>query len=89
VRSALLRLRFHAPLPAARDDRAFQGLVRAVFTRRRKTLANALTAYTAPLPFSAPDVLRRAEIDPRRRPETLDLVEFVRLSNTIGDRTSW
>ena len=85
VRSTLLRLRFHPPVPAARDERAFQGLVRAVFTRRRKTLANALTAYTAPVPFSAVDVLQRADIDPRRRPETLDLVEFVRLSDTIGE----
>jgi 16S rRNA (adenine1518-N6/adenine1519-N6)-dimethyltransferase len=88
VKSTLLRLRFHPVLPAARDERAFQGLVRAVFTRRRKTLANALTAYTAPVPFSAVDVLQRADIDPRRRPETLSLVEFVRLSDTIGDRTS-
>ena len=85
VRSTLLRLRFHPPVPEAGDERAFQGLVRAVFTRRRKTLANALTAYTAPVPFSAVDVLHRADIDPRRRPETLDLVEFVRLSDTIGE----
>ncbi len=87
VRSTLLKLRFHPPSPAARDERAFQGLVRAVFTRRRKTLANALTAYTAPIPFSALDVLARAGLDPGRRPETLDLVEFVRLSDTIVDRT--
>jgi 16S rRNA (adenine1518-N6/adenine1519-N6)-dimethyltransferase len=88
VRSTLLRLRFHPAVPGARDERAFQGLVRAVFTRRRKTLANALTAYTAPVPFSAQDVLERADIDPRRRPETLDLVEFVRLSDAIAERTS-
>jgi 16S rRNA (adenine1518-N6/adenine1519-N6)-dimethyltransferase len=87
VRSTLLRLRFHPPVPPARDERAFQGLVRAVFTRRRKTLANALTAYTAPIPFSAVDVLQRAGIDPVRRPETLDLVEFVRLSDTIAAPT--
>jgi 16S rRNA (adenine1518-N6/adenine1519-N6)-dimethyltransferase len=84
VRSTLLRLRFHPVLPAARDEHAFQSLVRSVFTRRRKTLANALSAYTAPVPFSAQDVLERAAIDPRRRPETLSLVEFVRLSDTIG-----
>jgi 16S rRNA (adenine1518-N6/adenine1519-N6)-dimethyltransferase len=87
VRSTLLRLRFHPVEPAARDEHAFQSLVRSVFTRRRKTLANALTAYTAPFPFSAVEVLQRAEIDPRRRPETLDLTEFVRLSDTIGERS--
>jgi 16S rRNA (adenine1518-N6/adenine1519-N6)-dimethyltransferase len=88
VRSTLLRLRFHSVLPAARDEHAFQSLVRSVFTRRRKTLANALTAYTAPFPFSAVEVLQRAEIDPRRRPETLNLAEFVRLADTIADRIS-
>jgi 16S rRNA (adenine1518-N6/adenine1519-N6)-dimethyltransferase len=86
VRSTLLRLRFHQPEPGAGDERAFQGLVRAVFTRRRKTLANALAAYAAPVAFSAVDALQRANIDPHRRPETLDLVEFVRLSNTITGR---
>jgi 16S rRNA (adenine1518-N6/adenine1519-N6)-dimethyltransferase len=87
VRSTLLRLRFHPVAPAARDEHAFQSLVRAVFTRRRKTLANALTAYTAPIAFSAVDALQRAQIDPQRRAETLTLAEFVRLSDTIGERT--
>jgi 16S rRNA (adenine1518-N6/adenine1519-N6)-dimethyltransferase len=88
VRSTLLRLQFHPAVPAARDEHAFQSLVRSVFTRRRKTLANALTAYTAAVHFSAVEVLQRAAIDPRRRPETLDLAEFVRLSDTIADRIS-
>jgi 16S rRNA A1518/A1519 N6-dimethyltransferase RsmA/KsgA/DIM1 with predicted DNA glycosylase/AP lyase activity len=37
VLSALVRLRFHPPLPAVASPQAFTGLVRAVFTRRRKT----------------------------------------------------
>src|SRR5262249_52942312 len=44
VRSSLVRLRFHAPTPPVRDPSAFRRLVQAVFTRRRKTLSNALLA---------------------------------------------
>ena len=83
VRSALVRLAFHAPAPPVRDDRAFAALVGAVFTRRRKTLGNALRAYEkggdAPLP---------AWLDARRRPETLTVGEFVRLSDEIAARNS-
>jgi len=45
VHSALVRLRFHAPQPPVADPAVFAALVQAVFTRRRKTLANALLAY--------------------------------------------
>ena len=47
VQSALVRLEFHAPDPAARDPELFARLVQAIFTRRRKTLANALKAFPA------------------------------------------
>jgi len=45
VHSALVRVRFHAPDPPVADPEVFVALVQAVFTRRRKTLANALMAY--------------------------------------------
>jgi len=41
VQSALVRLRFHPVDPPVRDAAVFESLVQAVFTRRRKTLANA------------------------------------------------
>jgi 16S rRNA (adenine1518-N6/adenine1519-N6)-dimethyltransferase len=44
VLSALVRLRFHAPDPPVASLETFAALVRSVFTRRRKTLANALLA---------------------------------------------
>ena len=62
----------------------FAGIVQAVFTRRRKTLANALLAFgresarpcrRRPTCSSSPD------LDGRRRPETLTLVEFARLAD--------
>jgi len=86
VHSTLVRLRFHPPAPAARDLPGFGALVQAVFTRRRKTLANALLAYQpgpsrgAAIP--PPAVLALASLDGRRRPETLSVAEFVRLSDS-------
>ena len=47
VLSSLVRLRFRDPRPAVRDEALFGRLVQAVFTRRRKTLANALLALDA------------------------------------------
>jgi 16S rRNA (adenine1518-N6/adenine1519-N6)-dimethyltransferase len=83
VRSAVVRLRFHADEPATRSRQAFADLVQAVFTRRRKTLANALLAYAPASKTSISRALDRSGIDGRRRPETLEVVEFVRLSDTF------
>jgi 16S rRNA (adenine1518-N6/adenine1519-N6)-dimethyltransferase len=44
VHSSLVRLTFHGPDPPVRDLAVFRTVVRSVFTRRRKTLANALLA---------------------------------------------
>jgi 16S rRNA (adenine1518-N6/adenine1519-N6)-dimethyltransferase len=46
VQSTIVRLRFHAGEPSVRNINVFRQLVQAVFTRRRKTLANALLAFT-------------------------------------------
>ncbi|MCC7417512.1 MAG: ribosomal RNA small subunit methyltransferase A [Acidobacteria bacterium] len=78
VRSALVRLRFHPPDPPVRDLRLFDAMVRRAFTRRRKMLDNAL----------APEhrrALAAASIDGRRRPETLTLVEFARLTEALAE----
>jgi 16S rRNA (adenine1518-N6/adenine1519-N6)-dimethyltransferase len=81
VQSALVRVRFHPPAQAALDRSVFEGLVQSVFTRRRKTLANALLAF-APSSRVAPLLaLRTAGLDGSRRPETLALSEFVRLAD--------
>ena len=83
VHSALVRVRFREPRPPAHDPQAFAALVQAIFTRRRKTLANALQAFplSARLPPGA--ALERAGIDGRRRPETLAVAELVRLGNVF------
>lgn len=53
----------------------YENLVRAAFSQRRKTLRNTLKGL---LDDTA---IRNEEIDPQRRPETLSISEFARLSN--------
>ena len=90
VHSAVVRLRFHTPDPPPRDAAVFAAVVRAIFTRRRKTLANALLAYSAVGRQKAgrqsfvPDLLRLADLDGRRRPETLEIAELVRLADVLA-----
>ncbi len=84
VQSALVRLRLHAAAPCPRDRALLVRLVTSVFTRRRKTLENALRAFTPSDPDRIAAALRAADIDGRRRPETLGLVEFVRLGDALS-----
>ena len=83
VHSAVARLRFHPPQPAPRQPEVFERLTKAIFTRRRKTLANALYAYKA---TGGDEALRRAGIDGRRRPETLDIPELVALADAFNEQ---
>ena len=88
VQSALVRLRFHAPDTLLRSRTTFVALVQAIFTRRRKTLDNALMAFRpsakSPDRASISVLLRQAGIDGRRRPETLDIPELIRLAEAAG-----
>ncbi len=54
----------------------FRTIVRSMFRYRRKQLGNAARGIFA----DAHAVLRAADIDPRRRPETLSLAEIARLA---------
>jgi 16S rRNA (adenine1518-N6/adenine1519-N6)-dimethyltransferase len=84
VRSALVRVRFREPCPPADSPGTFAALVQAIFTRRRKTLANALLAFPLSSRLLPAAALERAGIDGRRRPETLTVAELVRLSNVFA-----
>jgi 16S rRNA (adenine1518-N6/adenine1519-N6)-dimethyltransferase len=58
-----------------------RNLVRAAFDQRRKTLGNALAAFSKHTRDTVEDFLRSQEIDPRRRGETLSVDEFIRLAH--------
>jgi 16S rRNA (adenine1518-N6/adenine1519-N6)-dimethyltransferase len=78
VLSSVVQLRFHDPDPPVKDLERLGQLVRAVFTRRRKTMANALRAFDqgrAKLPLW---------LDGGRRPETLSVAEFARLADELA-----
>jgi 16S rRNA (adenine1518-N6/adenine1519-N6)-dimethyltransferase len=83
VTSAVVRLRFHPPAALVGDPAVFERLVRGLFEQRRKTLLNALKPLAAARGRSAAQVLERAELDPSRRPETLDVHEMGRLSRAV------
>jgi 16S rRNA (adenine1518-N6/adenine1519-N6)-dimethyltransferase len=83
VRSAVVRLAFRPPTVEIEDVADFERLVRTIFMQRRKTLVNALRPFAEPLGIDPATALTRADIDPRRRPETLDLGELARLAKSV------
>lgn len=79
-----LEVRPERLLPPAREAKLFR-LVRAAFSQRRKTLANAASAT---LPLAAPKeallaALAACGIDSRARPEQLALEDFIRLEEVL------
>lgn len=87
VDSAILKLTMRKEPPVeVYDEDFFFTIVKASFAQRRKTLLNNLKSY-----FKneyekdlIEDVLKEADIDGKRRGESLDIVEFARLSNTFS-----
>lgn len=83
VQSTVVRLAFHPPDPAVADQSAFAAVTQAIFSQRRKTLANALLAYPPATGLARDQLLSSLGIDPRRRPETLTLPELARLADAL------
>jgi 16S rRNA (adenine1518-N6/adenine1519-N6)-dimethyltransferase len=83
VHSSVIQLRFRPPQVEVGDVKAFERLVRGLFLQRRKTVANALKPVAHAAGREAADVLSRAALDGRRRPETLSLDEIARLSRAM------
>jgi 16S rRNA (adenine1518-N6/adenine1519-N6)-dimethyltransferase len=83
VRSSLLRLTFRpAPVEIASAE-TFEQVVRSIFTQRRKTMTNAARQAAEAAGRTPAEVLSEAGIEGGRRPETLSLEEFARLSNVL------
>lgn len=77
VWSSVVRLRPKAETPA--DPAAFRELVSVAFGQKRKTILNNLKSKYP----DAEGVLRASEIEPARRAESLELVEWLRLVRSI------
>ena len=87
VESRALRFtKKQSPQPV-RDARLFLSLVRGLFSARRKTVKNNLSAFLAAKgkkTLSAESLLKVAEIDPAARAESLTIYDFIRLSDTLA-----
>jgi len=83
VTSALVRLRFHAPVADVGSGAAFERVVRGLFRQRRKTLLNALRPVAASFGRLPDDVLERAGLQPSRRAEALTVEEMARLTRAM------
>jgi len=84
VESSVVRLTFHAPEPPVGNESVLAGLTAAVFSRRRKTMGNAILAYGGTTPTIAATLLAEAGIDPQRRPETLTISELCRIADGLA-----
>jgi 16S rRNA (adenine1518-N6/adenine1519-N6)-dimethyltransferase len=71
------------PMIETNDEEWFKKVVKACFGYRRKTLVNALKHSELTLPESIELKMEAIGIDPRRRPETLSIQEFVSLAEAL------
>jgi len=85
VDSIVLDIVFHEDIhPAATDEIFLYKVVKAAFSKRRKTLKNSLAGSVLRIDAkTAGQELIAAGIDPIRRSETLSVAEFVLLSNHL------
>jgi 16S rRNA (adenine1518-N6/adenine1519-N6)-dimethyltransferase len=85
VDSMVLELNFERPHPRRADDEAkFKMVVRGAFTHRRKTLLNSLRRALSPRTSEEIlDALRKCAIDPGKRAETLNIDDFLCLTNAL------
>lgn len=85
VDSIILEIDFSAgPKHDVLNEPFFFNVIKAAFSKRRKTLKNSLS--TSELQMPAKEILKGltdAQIDPTRRAETLSVKEFVTLSNCL------
>ncbi len=78
VDSSVVRLTPHEKPPVeVHDPQRFAQIVKAAFSQRRKVLRNTLKGVVMP------ETMERLGINPGRRAETLTLLEFAVLANTV------
>jgi 16S rRNA (adenine1518-N6/adenine1519-N6)-dimethyltransferase len=83
VHSAVARLVFKPSVVPDDLEPIFGGMVRSMFTQRRKTLLNALRPFATSIGSDAAAALADARIDPTARPETLDVDRLLALARSL------
>jgi 16S rRNA (adenine1518-N6/adenine1519-N6)-dimethyltransferase len=87
VMSAVVRVRFLSVSERPLVPAAFESMLHALFTARRKTIANGLKAPAAAAGTTPGDALARAGLDPRLRPEQLTVNQLLILARALGRLT--
>lgn len=80
VMSSIVRLKPYGenrPFKLARNEKLFSHIVAVAFQHRRKTLKNALGDLVPQ------EIFTNINIDPKRRPETLIVEEYIALSDAV------
>ena len=88
VQSSVIKLTLHEAEPPVVNESVLAGLTTAVFSRRRKTMGNAILAYGGTTPTVAAKLLDEAGIDPQRRPETFTIAELCCLADRVSELKS-
>ncbi len=84
VESAVIKLTMRKTPPVEiKDTDMYFKVIKAAFALRRKTLLNALSSGLGLPKDKVLDILKNADIDEKRRGETLSDEEFARISNSL------
>lgn len=86
VDSSVIKLSSRTEQPVVvEDEKLFFKVVRGSFAKRRKTILNSLSTYEDFNKETIAKALELANIDPRRRGETLTIEEFALLTNSVSE----
>jgi len=86
VESSVIKIVFlKRPRVFIADKNLFLLVVRSAFGQRRKIILNSLSANLNLPKKEVEVILNEAEIDPKRRPETISTQEFADLSKALGN----
>ncbi len=84
VESAVIKLTMRSKPPVeVKDEQLYFKVIKAAFALRRKTLLNALSSGLGLSKERILEVLKSADIDEKRRGETLSDEEFARITNAL------
>ena len=84
VTSAVIQLRLHqTPCVQPADEKAMFRVIRAAFSQRRKTAANAISAGLAMEKAKVLHAMEQSGIVPTARPEQLTLEQYAQLSDQL------
>lgn len=86
VDSAVIRLDVHPEKPYEVEEKLFFRVVRAIFSQRRKQLANPLSAALGLDKQELQKIMTDCGINPQARAEELDMAALVRLCNKIAEK---